>query len=195
MKRRRFLQAVATASATGIRAQQSARLASLPNEMPPAGLSKLDPSVADAGADTVVRFFTVSQFVVLQKLADILMPASAGIPGALDSRAPEFLDFLIGASSAERQAVYQAGLDGLDAEAEQRFGKPFADVNAEQADKLLMPLREPWTPLPPADPVACFLLAAKLDLRVATLNSLEWDEAARSAGQRGPSGLYWHRID
>lgn len=203
MKRRRFLQAIATAHATGLIGQQPApstpqvflQASPQANQALSTGFPKVDLSIADADADTILHFFTVSQFAALEKLGGILMPAFNGRPGAREARAPEFLDFLLEESSAERQQLYQAGLDGLNAEAKRRFGKLFAEVDVDQADELLEPLRKPWTYQRPEDPVAYFLLTAKLDLRTATMNSLEWSEAAKSAGGRGPSGLYWRPID
>jgi hypothetical protein len=190
MKRRRFIQALATAPATGLIAQQTAPA---PPQTAPGVQSdfpKLDFAVADAAAETVHHFFTASQFAALQKLGSILTP------GAIEASAPEFLDFLLSQSSPDRQQLYRAGLDGLNTQARRRFTSPFADLDADQAGELLAPLRERWTYRPPADPVARFLLAVKLDLRTATINSPEWNTAARSGARRaGPSGLYWYPID
>ena len=99
------------------------------------------------------------------------MPASStpnGAPGALEAEAPEFLDFLLSQSAADRQQLYRNGLDGLNSQAKKRFSKLFADVDAGQADTLLAPLRDPWTYDAPSDPVAAMLRAAKDDVRRAT---------------------------
>jgi hypothetical protein len=200
MKRRRFIQALATVPATGLIAQQAAPLpptaapvvssSGAPGSGATGDFPKLDFAVADAAAETVHHFFTVSQFAALQKLGGILTP------GAIEASAPEFLDFLLSQSPSDRQQLYRAGLEGLNTQATRRFTKPFADLDANQADELLAPLRERWTYRPPADPIARFLLAAKLDLRTATMNSLEWNTAAKSGARRaGPSGLYWYPID
>jgi len=193
MKRRRFLQAVAAAPAASLIAQHPAPPAAQPLS---AELPKLDFAVPDAAAEPIHRFFTTSQFAALRKLGGILMPAANGGPGALDANAPEFLDFLLAESPADRQQLYRAGLDGLNAQATHRFAKPFAELAMAQADELLAPLRARWTYQPPADPAGRFLLTAKLDLRTATLNSLEWNASARPGGRRGgPAGLYWRPID
>ena len=73
--------------------------------------------------------------------------------GALDTDAPEFLDFLIGASPVDRQTLYRNGLDALNAQARTRFGKAFADLDAAQADAILKPLLVPvaWAYDPPKD--------------------------------------------
>ena len=144
-----------------------------------------------------LHFFTAQQFAALRKLSDLLIPPMNGAPGALEAKAPEFLDFLLSQSPADRQQLYRNGLDGLNAQARRRFAKPFADVDAAQADMLLAPLREPWTYDAPADPVAAMLRAAKDDVRRATTNSREWNLAATAGRTRGGGGrtvLVAHRL-
>jgi len=162
-----------------------------------AEVPKLETFVADAAAETMPRFFTAQQFSALSKLSAILMPSMDGAPGAAEARAAEFLDFLIGDSPADRQQVYRAGLDALNAQARKRYGKTFAEVDASQAAALLDPLREPWTFDPPADPLARFLRAAKQDVRTATVNSREYVTAGASTGRRGfgGQGQYWYPLD
>jgi hypothetical protein len=193
MKRRRFVQSLLTAPAAPVLvAQQTTPLAPNATDDNP----KLDLSTPDGAADPVPHFFAIPQLAALRKLSDLLMPAMNGAPGALDARVPEFLDFLIGESAAERQQIYRTGLDGLNAQAKKRFGRAFAETEAGQAEQLLAPLREAWTGDPPADPVAHFLWAVKTDVRSATLNSREWSAAAAATGRRaGGTGLYWLPID
>ncbi|HTX34646.1 MAG TPA: gluconate 2-dehydrogenase subunit 3 family protein, partial [Bryobacteraceae bacterium] len=88
---------------------------------------------ADAAADGLVKTFNQAQFSALRRLGEILMPAAQGTPGALESGAAEFLDFLIGVSPADRVRLYRGGLDRLNAEAERRYGKSFAEITVEQA--------------------------------------------------------------
>jgi len=132
----------------------------------------------------------------LRKLSDLIMPAMNGTPGALDAKAPEFLDFLIGASPAERQQIYRTGLDILNAQAARQFKKPFTELDATQAGTLLAPLRQAWTYEPPTDPFARFLREAKADVRTATVNSREFNTAGGAAGRRaGGLGQYWFPLD
>jgi hypothetical protein len=145
----------------------------------------------------IPKFFTPSQFSALRKVSDLLLPAMNGSAGALDAQAPEFLDFLIGESPAERKHVYVAGLDALNRESTKRYSKQFADLDATQADALLAPLRQPWTFEDPADPIAAFLRVAKQDVRTATVNSREYGAANANGGGRrtGGGGLYWYPLD
>jgi hypothetical protein len=157
----------------------------------------LTPSVPDVAGEMMPHFFTPAQFSALRKVSDLLMPSANGTVGALDAKAPEFLDFLIGDSLADRKQVYQAGLDALNQQAMKQFKKPFGELEAAQADVFLAPLRRPWTFDEPADPVAAFLRAAKQDVRTATVNSREYSGGGSAGGGRrfAGGGLYWYPLD
>jgi hypothetical protein len=202
MKRRRFLKTIVAApAAPALFAQQPSAPSNSVSGAPPAAaaageLPKIESTVADAAADMQPHFFTPQQFSALQKLSDLLMPSRKEQPGALEAQAPEFLDFLIGSSLPDRQQLYRAGLDILNTQARKRFDKPFAELDASQAEGLLAPLRQPWTYEPPADPLARFLRSAKQDVRTATINSREWNTSTASTGRRGGGlGQYWYSIE
>jgi len=195
MKRRQALQSLAGISLAGALplpalSQQPAAARTI-NETP-----KLDVTVADAAAEGLHPFFSADQYAVLERLADVLMPAAGDLPGAKDARAAEFLDFLISASPADRQAQYRDGLDKLNAGARSRYGKTFVELAPEQIDTLLAPLRDAWTYAPPADPRAQFLVTAKMDVMHATMNSRQWSESRAKRSRRASGlGMYWYPIE
>src|SRR5277367_4725443 len=159
------------------------------------------PLVPDAKA-AEKRFFTDRQTATLRHLSDLMMPASknypgAGFPGALEAGASEFLDFLIGVSPADRQEMYQSGLDRLEAESQKRFKVSFASADKAQADQLLRPWLRTWmTDHPPSEPYARFINLAHEDIRLATVNSEAWSNALKAAGRRDDNvGLYWYPVD
>lgn len=157
---------------------------------------KLEMTVADAAASSAPRFFTSEQFAALRRLSDLLMPAAGENPGALEAGAAEFLDFLIGASPHDRQALYRQGLDKLNGNSQKRYAKGFADLSSTQADSVLAPLRDSWTPQGPDDPLDRFLLAAKDDIIAATVNSREWVTAvSRRSRSAGGLGQYWYDVE
>ncbi len=157
----------------------------------------MTPIVPDAVAQTNAHFFNDQQMATLRRLSEILMPPLKGYPGATDAGTPEFLDFLIGVSPADRQQMYQSGLDRLDAEAKQHFGVAFAAVDKQQADQLLRPWLRTWmTDHPPTEPYAHFINMAHSDIRTATINSQAWSDVAAATGRRTPDmGLYWFPVD
>ena len=122
------------------------------------------------------------------------MPAVKGIPGAVEAKAPEFIDFLVSESPGDRQESYRKGLDDLNRRAREKFGIAFSGTNKTQADALLAPLCEPWSAQ--TDEFTGFLRAAKQDILTATENSHEWvrvmSKRLRSAGG---VGMYWFPIE
>ena len=197
MKRRRFIQTLAAAPAIAVPASLETNAQSPAGaQRPQEEAAKLETASLDVAGETTPRFFSAPQFAALKKLSEILMPPLNNMPGALEAGAPEFLDFLIGKSPADRKQLYTAGLNTLNAQATKRFGKAFADVAEAQAAELLAPLKQPWTYEPPADPFARFLREAKQDVRNATMNSREYATASASGGRRGGGiGQYWYPID
>jgi hypothetical protein len=131
-----------------------------------------------------------------------LVPPLKGNPGALDAQAPEFLDFLLSVSPADRQLTYRNGLDGLNNQAKKQFQKPFPELDVRQADAILRPLLviRPWAEDLPSEPLQNFIAQVHQDLRTATTNSRESAAAAAKSGRRftrgfGTTGFYWKPID
>jgi hypothetical protein len=202
MKRRRFMQALAVAPAVPALAQQvrpapppggRGRRGGLGAEQ---GVKEFEVTQPDAVADPTARFFTPAQFGALKKLSETLMPAMSGNPGAIECEAPEFLDFLIGVSPAERQQVYRGGLDGLNAKAKTKFSKSFAELDAQQVDAVIRPLlaATPWAWDLPKDPAMRFIAEVRTDVMTATRNSPVWGEKAGVRGG-GAGQLKWLPID
>jgi hypothetical protein len=191
MRRRRFTQSLLAVPTAAALPTASALWG---QEIP-----KIEFAVPDVGAEPVPHFFSAPQMSALRRLSDLILPAINGTPGALDARAPEFLDFLIGQSPADRKQLYRAGLDALNSGARSKYSKSFAELDATQADAILAPLQERWTNSrndAPADPLSAFLRAAKADIMTATINSREWiavvSQRSRSASG---TGIYWREIE
>jgi hypothetical protein len=157
----------------------------------------MQPLTADAFAETITQFFSASQRATLKRLSELFQPPYDGYPGATEAGAPEFLDFLIGASPEYRQRLYTSGLDRLDAEAKKHFGKSFGEVDDAQADQLIRPWLHTWmNDHPPVEPYARFINLAHADIRTATMNSQAWADAALKAGKPTPNvDLYWYPVD
>jgi hypothetical protein len=178
-------------------------------------------TVADEVGTGNPHFFTRQQFAILRQLCMLMMPALNSYPSAVEAGAPEFLDFLVGATptgqqqsylaahagsaparqvvtgSIDRQHMYVTGLEQLESEARQRFAKSFTALNPDQADALLAPALAPWmADHPPRDSFQRFINIVHQDIRSATINSVGWSAAAMAAGERAPGiGLYWSPID
>jgi len=188
MKRRHVIRSILSLPA--ITALPAAAQAPAPEKLPPRAddTPQLAMTSAEAVAAPAPAFFSREQFRTLERLCEVLVPAANPKPGAKQAGVAAFLDFLIGRSSRERQALYQHGLDRLIADS-------FADASPARVAELLAPLRAQWTYQRPADEFARFLVSAKEEVLRATMNSREW--ASSSTGRRGGSGVgpYWYSLD
>jgi hypothetical protein len=211
MKRRNFVQSLLVVPAATVAAEQATPPTAPPQAPAPAApppqnfrgaqnAPKFKLVQPDSAAETATGFFDASQFSALNKLAEILVPPIKSRPGALDAHAPEFLDFLISRSPAPTQMLYREGLDGLNAAAKKHFHKPFAELEAKQADSIIRPLfiARAWDRDEPKDPMMHFMAQVHGDLRTATMNSAEWAATGSASGRgRFNSGrrMYWKPID
>jgi gluconate 2-dehydrogenase subunit 3-like protein len=211
MKRRKFVQNLLAAPAVApLAAQTQQRPSAQPNAQArqtpqqPQEIASLAVTEVDLVAATPPHYFTADQFSALQKLAAVLVPPLKGKPGAVDAHAPEFLDFLISVSPAERQSLYRNGLESLNRMAQDQFHTNFHGLEAKQADAIIRPLlvARYWPQDMPEDPLKNFMAQIHEDLRTATANSREWAEGGSSSPSGGRvrrfnrgRGLYWRPID
>ena len=184
MKRRELLYSLLGVS--GLPAFVQAQQPAIPpatDELPPLRLTN-----PNQVADGVLRFFTPSEFVSFRRLADLVMPPAEGEPGALDAKAPEFLDFLLSQSPGEVQSLYRNGVRELDKRAVQRHKQSFAKLPDAGIADVLSPLNASWTFQGPTEGFAQFLQASKIAFYQATLNSREWADA-QSSRRRGATAM------
>lgn len=194
MKRRRVLQTLATLPAASLLKAQEPVVPPKPSKAAVEEIPVIEATVPDFAGTTVTKFFSPAQFASFKRLNDILYPSLNGVPGAVQAGAPEFLDFLLFESPTARQTLYRNGVDELEHRSKREFNGSFASVDQRAAEKLLAPLREPWTAEP--DSFTAFLRAAKQDVTEATQSSHDWirimSKRVRSAGG---VGMYWFPID
>ena len=154
-------------------------------------------SQPDSIAETSAHYFTPVRHATLVRLCEIFMPASDTYPSAIKTGTPEFLDFYLGRSPADQQAMYNNGLDRLNADSMKQFHVPFAKADAKQTDAVIRPHLKGWmNDHPPKEGHVRFVNLAHRDIRTATINSPQWAAAADAAGERTPGvGLYWNPIE
>ena len=214
MKRRAFIRVLTAAPAAPLLVAQQAPTP--PPAAPPTDAARSARGAAGAqvqqfavaSADTVAApapsFFTAPQFATLRRLGNLLVAPRDGYPGAVEAKAPEFLDFLISVSPADSQQLYRNGLDALNAQANKQLKKSFADLDDTQADAVVRPLlvRIAWEKDMPSDPLKHFVAQAHRDLQLATRNTREYATATSTSGRRaggrgfgGGAGYYVLPID
>ncbi len=194
MKRRSVLQTLATLPAASLLNAQQPVVPPKPSPAAVEEIPVIEATIPDFAGTTVTKFFSPTEFSSFRRLSDVLYPAMKGVPGALQTGAPEFLDFLLFESPAARQTLYREGVDELERRSKKAFNVSFASVDHAGAEKILAPLREPWTADP--DSFTAFLRTAKQDVMQATQSSHDWirimSKRVRSAGG---IGMYWFPIE
>jgi hypothetical protein len=84
------------------------------------------------------KFFTAGEYVMVEQLADIIIPSDS-TPGAKEAGVAEFIDFMV-ASDPGAQYPFRMGLAWLNAHSERGVGKRFLELTSEQQNSLLEPL-------------------------------------------------------
>lgn len=208
MKRRDFLHSVVTVPAGAV-LLEGAVAAQSPSPAPPdtpAGSPQpAGPVASQGGAIAVVppdrlatitpRWLTASQFATLRRLSDLLMPAIAPNPGALDVQAAEYLDNYLAVSAGDRQRLYREGLDALAKQSQSRFRKPFAALSVGEADAIIKPLFTVRGPTVSVVDLGPFINRVHQDVRTVTMNSPQWAAVQAAAGNPVPRQLYWRNVD
>lgn len=102
----------------------------------PTVLSILQSCKNDAQATTVwaAQFFTADEATVVENLVNLILPATADLPGANDVNVTQFLDlYTAKVSSKEQQDEYRQGLSAVI----KALGKPVAELKTVDYDALL----------------------------------------------------------
>jgi glucoside 3-dehydrogenase (cytochrome c) hitch-hiker subunit len=145
MKRRTALQLIAIGAAAPLEAQHAGHA----------------PAAAAAAAETAagLRFFSPAQNALVDRLAEMILPADDHSPGAHDAQVSAFIDSLLADSEAKDQQAWTAGLAAVEAEAKQRFEKPFLECAAAEQDQILGAMAEGEEN--PASPLQRFFVQLK----------------------------------
>jgi hypothetical protein len=210
MKRRDFLQSVVAVPAgavlieetVGALAPSSAEEASSVAQAPsaaPATSTLQDGVLPTVGPDQVAaltpRYLTGVQYATLRRLSDLLFPALAPNPGALEAQTPQFIDNYLAVCASDRQRLYRDGLDDLNKQSLSRFKRPFADLTVVEADAIVKPLFKVRGPTMSVVDLGPFINRVHQDVRTVTMNSPQWAAAQAAAGNPVPRLLYWRNVD
>ena len=205
MKRRDFLQSVVSVPAGAVLIEGAAG-ALTPAAAEPQAPAPVAPAAGQpdgvlpmAGSDQIAaltpRFLTSVQFATLRRLSDLLFPAVAPNPGALDAQTPQFLDNYLAVADGDRQRLYRDGLDDLQKQSQSRFKKAFADLTPAEADVIVKPLFKVRGPTMSVVELGPFINRVLQDVRTVTMNSPQWAAAQAAAGNPVPRLLYWRNVD
>ena len=205
MKRRDFLQSVVTMPAGAVLLERTVAAVAPAHAEAPQAVPTLVPNTSPGavletvGADQVAaiapRYLNSVQFATLRRLSDLLFPAQAPNPGALDAQTPQFIDNYLAESASDRQRLYRDGLDDLARQSQSRFRKPFAELATAEADAIVKPLFKVRGPTMSVVELGPFINRVHQDVRTVTMNSPQWNAAQAAAGNPVTRLLHWRNVD
>lgn len=85
-----------------------------------------------SGKPVALKFFTAAQHRAVDALTEVIIPTDERSPGARAARVADYLDFILNEAPADARQAWNDGLAALDDASASQFGKPFADLPAEQ---------------------------------------------------------------
>lgn len=115
-----------------------------------------DALVSIAGAQTAPddyapEFFSAEQMRALDRLTEIIIPADDHSPGASAALVNRYIDVMAADGSNSQQRAWRDGLDAVEAEAQRRYKKAFADLKPRRQEKIVAVMAagesDPQTPL------------------------------------------------
>jgi Gluconate 2-dehydrogenase subunit 3 len=93
--------------------------------------------LAQVPAAYKLQFFTPEQNELLDRLAEMIIPADERSPGAHEAKVSLFIDVMVANSGAAAQNAWSDALRAIDAEAGRRHGAAFLKCSPAQQDQIL----------------------------------------------------------
>lgn len=109
-------------------------------------------TLTSRSADYKLLFFTEREHALLDRVAEMILPADDHSPGAHEARVADYIDLVVAHSSHEAQQQWRARLVAFDELARAEGGKPFLELDeARQARVLEAAARGESRPSTPAE--------------------------------------------
>ncbi len=90
-----------------------------------------------APGDYELQFLNSAQNELVDRLAEMIIPADDRSPGAREAKVSLFIDLMVHHSGSVVQRAWADGLQAVQDEARERFEKPFLQCTSEQQDQML----------------------------------------------------------
>jgi hypothetical protein len=107
--------------------------------------------IAQQPSSYKLRFFTSAQNELLDRLANIIIPADDHSGGAHDAAVSLFIDLMVSQSTQSVKDEWLEGLTAVDREAQTRYRRPFLKCAAQEQDQVVAKMaaheENPSTPL------------------------------------------------
>ena len=124
-------------SATGMKRRNALQLVVIGSTAPLVAQQAHVHTAAAVETARKLRFFTSAQNALVDRLAEMIIPADAHSPGAHVAKVSAFIDDLLAETGTDNQRTWTAGLQAVEAESQRRFGKKFLAATTAQRNLLL----------------------------------------------------------
>jgi len=108
-------------------------------------------TLAERGQQYRPKNFSPAEWRTVRILVNMIIPRDERSGSATEAGVPEFMDFTLGDRESMRQWVHE-GLAWLDADAQRRFSKPFADSTVTERKTILDDIAWPKRAAPELQP-------------------------------------------
>jgi gluconate 2-dehydrogenase gamma chain len=119
--------------------------ADAPMSMPqtPSSKAAMPKTSAKVGqGEGVGAFFNIDDMQTVTAIAERIMPAGPGMPGAKDLGVSNYIDLALSGSYSRLQEFYRHGLKQLDAYSNGAYKQAFVDLDPPQQDEVLTALQD-----------------------------------------------------
>ena len=99
--------------------------------------SKHSAPVAQIKAADKPKFFNAEQMALIATISEHIIPTDEHSKGAIAAEVPQFIDLMIGESSAETKKSWTDGLSAIDAMSQAKFSAAYNKATKEQQIALL----------------------------------------------------------
>ena len=94
-------------------------------------------AMAQAPGEYELQFFSPVQNELVDRLAEIIIPADDRSPGAHEAKVSLFIDLMVHHSGSTVQRAWADGLQAVQNEAQERFQEPFLQCTPERQDQIM----------------------------------------------------------
>jgi len=96
------------------------------------------PDAAGLGGESEGRFFTSTQYTLVEELAETIVPANSHSGGAKAAKVADYIDQIVGISTNEAErALWNEGLRLIDLMSQRRMERPLATLARRKGSRFL----------------------------------------------------------
>lgn len=99
------------------------------------GMAK--PASKTTGVKPALKFFTPAEFVAVETITELIIPADDHSPGAREAQVAAFIDLMVSESSQETKTLWREGLAAVDALSMKEEKKIFTQMGSKQQTEIL----------------------------------------------------------